>query len=103
MGVWPVHVPAFAVSVEPVAGVPANSVSPTMFSPLIVGRTVLTGGSAPTVAVGGEFALALPSAFLAVTITRSCQPKRSAVIVKNELFAVDRSKHDVVTGSHFFH
>ena len=65
----PLHVPVVVESVDPSNGEPETTGSP-----------VLTGAEIPvTTAVGADCALADPSAFVAVSSTRSVEPMSSAV------------------------
>ena len=64
----PVQVPGSAVSV-----------SPTSWSPEMVGATVLAGG-AGTTALGALVELSLPAAFVAVTTTTTVWPRSSSPI-----------------------
>ena len=64
----PVQVPVSSVSVLPWVGVPVK-----------VGTAVLVGGSATTVPVAGEVAVASPATLVAVTRTRTL-PSTSAPV-----------------------
>ena len=59
----PIHAPSPAVSVEARCTVP-----------MIVGRTVLTGGALRTFAVAVLVAVAIPSGLLTVTSSRRYEP-----------------------------
>ena len=69
IGVVPVQVPAVAVSVIPTRGVPVT-----------VGAAVFTGGAAVT-ATWVELAVAGPTLFVAVTVTRTLVPMSAGVSV----------------------
>ncbi len=64
----PVHVPSVA-----------DSVSPSVAVPPIVGIAVFTGGVGATSSVAAEDASASPAAFVAVTVTRIVPPTSLAV------------------------
>ena len=66
----PIHAPSPAVSVEARWTVP-----------VIVGRTVLTGGALDTSVVAALAAVAIPSGLVTVTRSRSCAPTSSVVSV----------------------
>src|SRR5512135_2116767 len=89
----PLHVPLFAVSVEPIAGVP-----------VMLGAVVGVGAVVPeTTADAAEVALPEPSAFFAVTVTRSVWPTSPAAAVYVAAVAPAIAVHDFPLASHWPH
>ena len=77
--------------------------TPTTVSPTICGVEVTRGGMAVTGPTASEFTRSEPTEFVAVTMTRSHQPYRSAVGRNALEFAPARSKHGPRADSHLFH
>ena len=68
IGGSPAQVPGFAVRISPCVGVPE-----------IVGAVTIDGGLPTIFADSGLVAVALPSAFVAVTTTRAVEPVSASV------------------------